>query len=107
MKLEAKARLSSSIASTEVTAAQHAQVKFKDGSVHKVSFYSDPNKRKGKFRIKSPGLPTILFKLEKGTYHAYKEKDGDVDAISRWNTKEADAKKAYLKGMGKFWRGSV
>lgn len=103
--MEAKARLTAST-QTQITAAKTAQVKFKDGSVHKVSFFSDPNKRKGNFILKSPDLPSLKFMLENGSYVVYivGSQRLDIDKASRFDTKTAEASDAYMKGIKKFWK---
>lgn len=103
--MEAKARLTAST-QTQITAAKTAQVKFKDGSVHKISFFSDPNKRKGNFILKSPDLPSLKFMLENGSYAVYivGSQRLDIDKASRFDTKTAEASDAYMKGIKKFWK---
>jgi hypothetical protein len=102
--MEAKTRIQSS--ATVVTAAKTAQVKFKDGSVHKVSFFSDPTKRRGTFILKSPDLPSLKFMLEGGKYVVYTVGNtrNDIDKDSRFDTKTAEAADAYAKGIKKFWK---
>ncbi len=103
MQINAKSRLD---AATEVTAAQHANVEFKDGSVHKVSYYADPGKRRGNFMLKTPGLPSLVFNKDSGRYIAYTynvRRDGP-DPESAFKTGTSDAKEAYLKGIKKFWK---
>lgn len=103
--MEAKARLT---ASTQITAAKHAQVKFKNGSVHEVLFFSDPAKGKGTFMLKTKGLPSLKFIKEGGKYAVYtmgRQRD-QVDQDSRFDAKTADASEAYMKGIKKFWKAA-
>jgi len=106
--LNAKSRLISLTAAVMVTAAQHAQVQFKDGSEHKVSFYGDPGKRKGNFSLKSPGLPNLRFNKDSGKYRVYtfdsRANREMVNTDSMFDTKTDDPAEAYQRGIKKFWK---
>lgn len=103
MNIEAKSRL---LAPTQVEAAKTANVTFADGSVRKVSYFSDPSKGRGTFSIKSPGLASIVFNKDSGKYVAYEfdNRKNGPDVNTAFKTGTADPKEAYLKAMKKFWK---
>jgi hypothetical protein len=103
MKIEAKTRLTAD--ATEVRAAKHALVKFKDGSQHEVLYFADPTKRKGSFsvRVKKSDLPQLKFR--KGPDGKYMVCPWVQGQDAKWYpTGTDDAAKAYIKFTKQYWK---
>ena len=72
-----------------------------------MSYYADPNKGRGNFSLKSPGLPNLWFEKENGQYSVNTfvvEGTHLVYGPNVFKTGESEAKGAYLKGIAKFWK---